>query len=181
MEAGIIEEYQYTKWLANVVLVKKASMAWRMCVDFPDLDKACPKDNHPLLKIDRLVDSTAGHELLNFMDAHAGYHQIPMAEKDCMHTTFVTAQGVYIYKMMPFGLKNAGVTYQRTINKVFVEQLGRNIEVYVDEMIVKSKIKDHVSDLRETLATLRHHSMKLNPKKCVFGGERRQMPRVFGR
>ena len=101
LEAGIIEECQYTELLAKVVLVKKATGAWRLCVDFTDLKKACPKDDHPLPKIGRLVDSTVGHELLSFMDANAGYHQIPMAEKDQIHTTFVTAQGVYYYKICP--------------------------------------------------------------------------------
>ncbi|XP_056698534.1 uncharacterized protein [Spinacia oleracea] len=141
-----------------------------MCVDFTDLNKACPKDDYPLPKIDRLVDSTAGHGLFSFMDANAGYHQIPMSEKDQAHTAFITSQGVYCYKVMPFGLKNAGATYQRLVNKIFGEQIGRNIEVYVDDMIVKSKLPEgHPSDLEETLKTLRLHSMKLNPKKCVFG------------
>lgn len=103
-----------------MVLVKKSSGAWRLCVDFTDLNKACPKDNHPLPKIDRLVDSTAGHALLSFMDANAGYHQIPMAEKDRPHTAYITSQGVYCYKMMRFRLKNAGATYQRIVNKIFL-------------------------------------------------------------
>ena len=85
--------------------------AWRTCVDFTDLKKACPKDNHPLPKIDRLVDSTAGHTLLNFMDANTDYHQIPMTEQYRVHTAFVTPEGVYCYKMMSFGLNNAGATY----------------------------------------------------------------------
>lgn len=97
LEARIIKECQYIEWLANVVLVKKASGAWRIYVDFTDLNKACPKDNHPLPlpKIDRLVDLIVGSELLSFMDANTGYHQILVAEKDRIHTAFVTAQGVY--------------------------------------------------------------------------------------
>lgn len=144
--------------------MKKPNGTWRMCVDFTDLNKACPKDDYPLPKIDRLVDSTAGHALFSFMDANAGYHQIPMAPKGQPHTAFITSQGVYCYKVMPFGLKNAGATYQRLVNKIF--QVGRNVEVYVDDMIVKSKqTGDHASDLRETLQTLRNYNMKLNPKK----------------
>ncbi|XP_056690478.1 uncharacterized protein [Spinacia oleracea] len=170
LEAGFIKECQYSEWLENVVLVKKPTCAWRMCVDFTDLNKACPKDDHPLPKIDRLVDSTAGHALFSFMDANVGYHQIPMAEEDQPHTTFITSQGVYCYKVMPFGLKNAGATYQRFINRIFEGQLGRNVQAYVDDMIVKSKAKaDHVTDLRETLSTLRKYGMKINPQKCVFG------------
>ena len=110
LAAGFIRECQYTEWLANVVLVRKQTGAWRMCVDFTDLNKACPKDDFPLPKIDRLVDSTAGHALFSFMDANAGYHQIPMAEEDQVHTAFTTSSGFYCYRVMPFGLKNAGAT-----------------------------------------------------------------------
>ncbi|XP_021740879.1 uncharacterized protein LOC110707181 [Chenopodium quinoa] len=141
-----------------------------MCVDFTNLNRACPKDFYPLPRIDQLVDSTSGHALLSFMDAFSGYHQIFMHPDDRAKTAFVTSVGVYNYKMMPFGLKNAGATYQRLVDQVFAEQKGRNMEVYVDDSIVKSKeAKDHVADLAETFATLRKHQMKLNPKKYVFG------------
>ena len=96
-----------------MVLVKKANGKWRMCVDLTDLNKACPKDSFPLPKIDQLVDSTAGHGLLSFMDAFSGYNQIPMNEQDEENTTFITNMGLFCYRMMPFGLKNAGATYQR--------------------------------------------------------------------
>ena len=112
LRSGFIKECKYSDWLSNVVLVKKSNGKWRMCVDFTDLNKACPKDDYPLPKIDRLVDSTAGHALLSFMDANAGYHQIPLATEDQPHTAFITNAGVYCYKVMPFGLKNAGATYQ---------------------------------------------------------------------
>jgi reverse transcriptase-like protein len=113
LKASFIRECKYSDWLSNVVLVKKPNGKWRMCVDFTDLNKACPKDDYPLPKIDRLVDSTAGHALLSFMDANAGYHQIPLAPEDQPHTAFITNAGVYCYNVMPFGLKNAGATYQR--------------------------------------------------------------------
>ena len=109
----------YLEWLANVVLVKKANGKWRMCVDFSDLNKACPKDSYPLPRIDQLVDSTAGHKLLTFMDTFSGYNQIKMAEEDQEKTAFITSQGLYCYKVMPFRLKNAGVMYQRLVNKMF--------------------------------------------------------------
>ena len=109
----------YLEWLANVVLIKKANGKWRVCVDFTDLNKACSKDSFPLLRIDQLVDSTARHKLLTFMDAFSGYNQIRMAEEDQEKTTFITSQGLYYYKVMPFGLKNAGGTYQRLVNKMF--------------------------------------------------------------
>ncbi|KAL5570533.1 hypothetical protein UlMin_027108 [Ulmus minor] len=112
LKAGFIEEANYPDWIANVILVKKANGNWRVCVDFTDLNCACPKDSFPLPKIDQLVDATAGHELLSFMDAYSGYNQIQMHEEDQEHTAFLTNQGLYCYKVMPFGLKNAGATYQ---------------------------------------------------------------------
>ena len=141
-----------------------------MCVDFMDLNKACPKDGFPLPQIDQLVDSTAGHKLLTFMDAFSGYNQIKMNEEDQEKTACITSQGLYCYKVMPFGLKNAGATYQRLVNKMFNKQIGRNMEVYVDDMLVKSKEElAHLDDLKETFTTLKQYQMKLNPSKCGFG------------
>ena len=126
-----------------------------MCVDFTYLNKACPKDSYPLPRIDQLVDSTAGHKLLSFMDAFSGYNQIRMDEIDQEKTSFVTSQGLFCYKVMPFGLKNAGATYQRLVNHIFHPQIGRNVEVYVDDMLVKSQNKEiHLDDLQETFDTL---------------------------
>ena len=111
MVVKFIWEVYYPDWLANVVMVKKANGKWRMCVEFTDLKGVCPKDSYPLPRIDQLVDSTAGHKLLNFMDAFSEYNQIRMDEADQEKTSFVTSQGLFCYKVMPFGLKNAGVTY----------------------------------------------------------------------
>uniref|UniRef100_A0A2N9FLD8 Uncharacterized protein n=1 Tax=Fagus sylvatica TaxID=28930 RepID=A0A2N9FLD8_FAGSY len=170
LQAGFIREVYYPEWLANVVMVKKSTGKWRMCVDFTDLNKACPKDSYPLPRIDQLVDSTAGHKLLSFMDAFSGYNQIQMAVEDQEKTAFITSRGLFCYKVMPFGLKNAGATYQRLVNKMFHDQIGRNVEVYVDDMLVKSKKDDdHLADLKETFQALRRYNMKLNPAKCVFG------------
>ncbi|XP_056697840.1 uncharacterized protein [Spinacia oleracea] len=115
LEAGFIRPSQYPNWVANVVLVPKPNKSWRMCVDYTDLNKACPKDSFPLPKIDRLVDSTAGHALMSFMDAYSGFHQIPLWPDDQEKTSFVTEQGLYCYKVMPFGLKNAPATFQRLV------------------------------------------------------------------
>ena len=116
---GFICEVYYPDWLANVILVKKSNGKWKMCVDFIDLNKAYPKDSFPLLRINELVDSTAGHKLLTFMDAFSGYNQIKMAKEDQEKTTFTTSQGLYCYKVMPFKLKIVGATYQRLVNKTF--------------------------------------------------------------
>nr|KYP38110.1 Transposon Ty3-I Gag-Pol polyprotein [Cajanus cajan] len=136
LNAGFIREVRYTTWLANVVLVKKNSRKWRMCVDYTDLNKACPKDSYPLPNIDRLVDGASGHALLNFLDAYSGYNQIMMYPPDEVHTSFITDHANYCYRVMPFDLKNAGATYQRLMDKVFHQQIGRNMEVYVDDMVV---------------------------------------------
>ena len=119
LEVGFIREVYYPNWLANVVMVKKSNGKWRMCVDFTDLNKACPKDSYPLPRIDTLVNSTARHELLSFMDAFSSYNQIKMNEEDQEKTSFVTSQGLFCYMVMPFELKNAGATYQRLMNKMF--------------------------------------------------------------
>ena len=127
-----------------------------MCINFTDLNKACLKDNFPLPRIDQLVDSTAGHKLLTFMDTFLGYNQIKMAKEDQEKTAFITSQGLYCYKVMPFKLKNTGATYQRLINKMFSKQIERNMEVFVDDMLVKSKEESaHLDDLEETFATLK--------------------------
>lgn len=170
LSAGSIAEVRYPEWLANPVVVKKKNGKWRMCVDFTDLNKACPKDSYPLPNIDRLVESTAGNEMLTFMDAFSGYNQIMMHPDDREKTSFITDRGTYCYKVMPFGLKNAGATYQRLVNRMFAKQLGTTMEVYIDDMLVKSiRADDHLVHLRECFDILNAYKMKLNPAKCTFG------------
>jgi len=172
LSAGHIREIQYPEWLANVVSVKKASGKWRMCVDFTDLNKACPKDSYPLPSIDALVDSASDCEMLSFLDAFSGYNQIKMHPRDEGKTTFMTETCSYCYKVMPFGLKNAGATYQRLMDKVLAPMLGRNVHAYVDDMVVTSPDrKQHKTDLEELFATISQYRLKLNPEKCVCGVE----------
>ena len=118
-EAGFIREVYYLDWLANVVMVKKANGKWRMCVDFTDLNKVCPKDSYPLPRVDVLVDFTTQQQLLSFMDAFYRYNPIQMDESDQEKTSFVTSHSLFCYKVMLFGLKNASATYQRLMNKMF--------------------------------------------------------------
>ena len=124
LQAGAIREVEYLEWLANVVVVKKSNGKWRLCIDFTDIKKACPKDSFLLPRIDLIVDATTGHELLSFMDAFSGYNQISMDPGDQEKTSFVTAQGTYFYRVMSFGLKNARATYQRLVNRMFKKQIG---------------------------------------------------------
>ena len=118
-QAGAIKYVFYPQWLANTVVVKKKTGKWCVCVDFTDLNKACPKDPFPMPQIDQLVDATIGHHRMSFLDAFQGYHQIPLALDDQEKIAFVTPVGNYHYKVMPFGLKNARSTYQQMIIKMF--------------------------------------------------------------
>ncbi|KAL0416891.1 UNVERIFIED_CONTAM: Retrovirus-related Pol polyprotein from transposon gypsy [Sesamum latifolium] len=139
LEAGYIAEIQYTSWLSNVVIVPKASHKWCMCTDFTDLNNACPKDPYPLPRIDLLVDSMVGCTLFSMMDTYQGYHQIFMAEEDREKACVVTENGVYCYNVMPFGLKNTGATYQRLVNVMFNDLIRDTMEVYVDDMLMKTR------------------------------------------
>ena len=139
-------------------------------MDFTDLNKVCPKDPFPMPRIDQLVDATAGHSRISFLDAFQGYHQIPLALEDQEKTTFMTPTGNYHSKVMSFGLKNAGSTYQRMMTRMFEPQLGKSIEIYVDDMVVKSKVvSEHLGDLGSTFEVLRKHKFRLNASKCSFG------------
>ena len=170
LQAKAIREVEYLEWLANALLVKKESDKWRLCIDFNDINIACPKDSFPLPRIDLMVDAMAGHKLLSFMDAFSGYNQISMDPNDQEKTSFVTGQGTYCYRVMPFGLKNAGATYQRLVNRMFHKQFGTFMEVHIDDMLVKlTKVELHITYLVKTFRVLRSYNMKLNPAKYAFG------------
>ena len=172
LEAGHIREIQYPEWLANIVLVKKANGKWRMCVNFTDLNKASPKDLYPLPSIDALVDNASVCKLLSFLGAFFGYNQIRMHPRDECKMRFMKKLSSYFYKVMPFGLKNVGATYQRLMDRVLSPMIGWNVQAYVDDMVVTSHVKDqHVSDLEELYRTIAKYRLKLNPEKCVFGVE----------
>jgi hypothetical protein len=170
LKAGFVKEVIHTKWVANPMLgTKKNTKVLHMCVDYTGLKKACPKDHFPLPRIYQVIDSAAGSELLCFLDAYSGYHQIKMKESNQLATSFVIPYGTYCYVTMPFGLKNVGAMYQRTIQKFMADQIGRNIHAYVDDIAVMSKKQDDlIADLQETFTKLRKYNMMLNPTKCVF-------------
>ncbi|KAL0291940.1 UNVERIFIED_CONTAM: Retrovirus-related Pol polyprotein from transposon [Sesamum radiatum] len=170
MAAGHIKEIQFPEWMSNVGISTEAWRKWRMRIDFRDLNKACPKDFYPLPRIDQLVDSTSDCELLSMMDASQAYHQIMLAPEDRKKVSFITSESTFCYVAMPLGLKNVGATYQRLVDKIFRPQIGRNVEVYVNTMLLKSKkAEEHVKNLEETFSVLRKYKLKLIPAKCAFG------------
>ena len=170
LKEKFIKEIKYPEWLANVVVVQNKRRKWRVCVDYTNLNKACLKDSFPLPRINQIVDASAGHGMLSFLDAISGYHQIPMHSPDEEKTTFITPHELFCYNVMPFGLKNAGAMYQRLVTKMFRPLLGKTMEVYIDDMLAKSKERpDHAGHLQEAFELLRAYGMKLNSSKCAFG------------
>ena len=170
LQNGFIRAVKYPEWLANVVVVPKKGNKWRVCVDYTVLNDTCPKDSFPMPCIDQIVDASAGHGMLSFLDAFSGYHQIPMHPPNAEKTSFITPYGLYCYNVMPFGLKNVGATYQRLVTKMFRSLLDSTMEVYIDDMLVKSKQRpDYTAYLQQTFDLLKEYDMKLNPLKCAFG------------
>ena len=139
-------------------------------MDYADLNDACPKDSFPMPRIDQIVDASAGHGMLSFLDAFSRYHQIPMHYPDAEKTSFITPHGLYCYNVMPFDLKNVEAIYQRLVTMMFRPLLGSTMEIYIDDMLVKSKQRrDHTTHLQQTFDLLREYGMKLNPLKCALG------------
>ena len=167
--AGFLRVVNYLKWLANVVPVLKKNGKVRMCADFRDLNKASSKDYFPLPYIDILVNNTTGHALLSFVDGFSGYNQVKIAPEDMEKTSFITPWGTYCYKVMPFGLKNASATYQCAATTPLHDLIHKEVEVYVDDMIVKSRNrKGHILALRKFFERIQFYKLRLNPKKCTF-------------
>ena len=139
--AEFIREVKYPNWLANVVVVPKKNGKWRVCVDYTNLNDVCPNDSFPLPRINQIVDATIGHGMLSFLDAFSSttYVLILMFQLDEEKTTFVTPHRLYYYKVMSFEVKNAGATYQRLMTKIFKPLIDRTMEVYIDDIVVKSE------------------------------------------
>jgi hypothetical protein len=134
------------------------------------MNKTCPKGEYPLSRICQIIDSTASCELLSFLEAYSGYHQISIVVDDEEKTTFITPFEIFCYTKMAFRLKNGGATYQKCVHTVLEGQIGWNIEAYIDDIVVKSeKHGDLLDDLKETFNNLCKFKMMLDPKKCVFG------------
>ncbi|CAL9012200.1 unnamed protein product, partial [Prunus brigantina] len=156
----------------DIVPVNKKTGAIRLCVDFGNLNLATPKDEYPMPMVDLLIDGAAKHEILSFMAGHSDYNQNFIAEEDVHKTAFRCPEsiGTFKYVVMPFGLKNAGATYQRAMSAIFHDMIGRNFEVYIDDVVIKSESRlGHLDDLRSAFERMRRNQLKMNPKKCAFG------------
>lgn len=139
-------------------MVKKKNGKWHICIDYIDLSKACLKNSLPLSRINQLVDTISGHKFLSFMNAFSGYYQIKMAPKDEEYTSFIINKDIYCYKIMPFSFKNAGAIYQRLVNKVFKDEINWDMEIYVDNILIKgAKETNHVKDMEKAFNTLHRH------------------------
>src|SRR3954470_60104 len=170
IDSCFIREEHHPDWVANVVPVAKKNGKIQICIDFRNLNDACPKDEFPLPITDVMIDNTCGFERMSFMDGFSGYNQIKMHPADEKHTSFRTSVGVYCYTVMPFGLKNAGVTYQRAMDKIFRPYIRKTIECYVDDIAVKSRLHtNHLTDLKEVFDVMHQYQLKMNPTKSFLG------------
>jgi hypothetical protein len=166
IEAGFIRTCRYAEWISNVVSVQKKDGRWRVCVDFRELNRATPKDEYPMPVAETLINAAAGHKMLSFMDGNAGYNQIFMAPEDIHKTAFRVpgAVGLFEYVVMTFRLKNAGATYQRAMNYMFHDLIGKLVEIYIDDVVVKStSTEGHLGDLQRVLERTRKFGLRMNP------------------
>jgi hypothetical protein len=172
IEANFIRPCRYAEWISNIVPIYKKNGKMRVCIDFRDLNRATPMDRSPMHVADLLVDAAAGHKVISFMDGNAGYNQIFMAIEDISKTTFRCPGhiGPFEWIVMTFGLKNVGATYQRAMNYIFHELIGKIVEIYIDDVVIKSlNHESHLDDVRKTLECTRKHGLKMNLNKCAFG------------
>jgi hypothetical protein len=170
--AGFFRPCRYAEWISSIVPVQKKDGRWWVCIDFRDLNRATPKDEYPMPVAKTLINAAAGHKMLSFMDDNAGYNQIFMAPKNIHKTAFRVpgAVGLFEYVVMTFGLKNAGATYQRAMNYMFHDLIGKLVEIYIDDVVVKcTSAEGHLGDLRLVLERTRKFGLRMNPKKCAFG------------
>jgi hypothetical protein len=172
LEAGFIRLCRSAEWISSVVPVQKKDGRWQVCMDFKDLNRATPKDEYPMPITETLINPVAGHKMFSFMDGNASYNQIFMAPEDIHKTAFRVpgAVGLFEYVVMTFGLKNAGATYQRAMNYIFHDLIGKLVEIYIDDIVVKSaSVQGHLGDVRQVLERTRRFGLKMNLKKCAFG------------
>jgi hypothetical protein len=173
LQAGFIQPCRYADWVSNIHLVgkKNTGKIW-ICMDFRNLNRATPKDEYLIPIADLLINSTSGNKVISFLDGNAGYNQIFMVKEDVSKTAFRCPGfvGLFEWVVMTFGVKNAGVTYERAMNLIFYDLLGVLMEVYIDDVVVKSvRIEDHMTDLKLSLERMKKYGLRMNPLKCAFG------------
>jgi hypothetical protein len=168
LKADFLYPVPLMEWVSNPVLVNKKEGKIRVCIDFQDLNKACPKDNYPMPFIDQILDDCVGDEIFSFMDGFSSYNQIQIKLKDQHKTFFIFPWGTFAYRKMPFGLKNVGATFQRAMSYAF-HDITRIVEAYLDDLTAYSKQRaDHPSHLRAIFDRCRKYKIRLNPIKCNF-------------
>jgi hypothetical protein len=172
LDTNFVRPCRYAEWISNIVPVYNKNGKMRVCIDFRDLNRATPMDCYPMPVADLLVDAAAGHKVISFMDGNAGYNQIFMAIEDISKTAFRCPGhiGLFEWIVMTFGLKNASATYQRAMNYIFHDLIGKVVEIYIDDVVIKSLSHDtHLEDVKRTLECTRKLGLKMNPNKCAFG------------
>jgi hypothetical protein len=173
LKANFIRPCRYAECISGIVPVEKKGFGKiRVCIDFKDLNRATPKDEYPMPIADMLINDASGHKVISFLDGNTGYNQIFMAEEDPAKTAFCCPSfvGLFEWTVMTFGLKNAGATYQRAMNLIFHDLLGVILEVYIDDVVVKSNAElPHLVDLCLAFERMRRYGLKMNPLKCAFG------------
>jgi len=170
LEADIIAQTRHSLWCSNLVVARKKIGKIQICIDFRNLNIACTKDNYPLPKMETLLQRVTGSGMISMLDGFSGYNQIRLKAEDRHKTTFTTPWGTFEYLRMPFGLSNAGATFQRAMDYAFRGLIGKLIEIYQDDLTVFSKDgKTHINHLRQVLDRCREFGISLNPAKSVFG------------
>jgi hypothetical protein len=173
LQAGFIQPCRYAEWISNIIPVEKKNTGKiRICVNFRNLNRATPKDEYPMPIADMLIDSASGNRMISFLDGNARYNQIFMAERDINKTAFHCPGfvGLFEWVVMTFGLKNVGATYQRAMKLIFHDLLGVLLEVYIDDLVIKSiNFEGHMDDLRVSLERMKKYGLRMNPMKCAFG------------
>ena len=169
LSAKIIFPIRHTQWVSKLVPVRKKNGEIRLCVDFRNLNKASDKDNYPVPPMEQILQQVSGSERLSLLDGFSGYNQVLMSPSDQLKTTFRTPWGTYAYRKMPFGLINAGATFQRAMDIAFVGEQDKFLVVYLDDITVFSKNDDeHIEHLRRTFEKCRRYGLSLNPQKSLF-------------
>jgi hypothetical protein len=170
LDAGIIAPTRHSAWCSNLVVVRKKNGGIRLCIDFRNLNLACIKDNYPLPNMETLLQRVTGSKIMSMLDGFSGYNQVLVRKEDQNKTTFTTPWGTFEYLRMPFGLLNAGATFQRAMDFAFHELMGKIIEIYQDDLTVFSKERDdHISHLRQVFERCRKYGISLNPAKSILG------------